>query len=114
MSWASSSPLEDPGVEREALAKLGDEGVRVAGVSHRRGGDRRHALGAERLVDLDVLADDAGDLVDRVGGQIPGEVDAAAQPRHRAAPLDLAHAPAVDVGHEQPRGVGAHVDDGNP
>ena len=81
--------VEDPGVEREALAKLGDEGARVVGVAHGAGGDRGHHVGPQRLVDRDVLADRVADVLDRLGGELVRGVDAAAEPGHRRAALEL-------------------------
>ena len=79
--------VEDAGREREALAQLGDEGAAVAGVADGAGRDRVDRLGTQLLDDADVVADRRADVLDRLGGEPAGEVDAAAQPGHGAAPL---------------------------
>ena len=100
--------------EREALAQLGDEGVAVGGVADRAGRDR-HDLGDLRLlVQRHVVGDRLAGRLDRLGRELPGEVDAAAEPRHPAAPLDLGDPAAGDVGDQQSGRVGADVDDGDP
>ena len=86
--------VEDAGVEREALAQLGDEGAGVLGVPDRAGRDREDPLGLERLVGLDVLADGAADILDRLGGELARRVDAAPEPGHGRAPLQLLTSPS--------------------
>jgi hypothetical protein len=49
---------------------------------------------------------------DRLVAEPTGGVDALAESRHLGAPIQLAHEPAVlDLGDQQPRGVGTDVDD---
>ena len=100
-------------MEREALAKLGQESARVLGVAHRAGGDRGHDVGLERLIDGDVLADGLADVLDRLGGELARGVDAPPEPGDGGAPLELGDLRAVDVGDEQPRRVRSDVDDGD-
>ena len=81
--------VEDPRREREALAQLGDEGAAVARRRGRRWSrSRRPARRPSSCRSLDVLADRRAGVLDRLRREPPGEVDAAAQPGHRAAPLD--------------------------
>ena len=49
--------------------------------------------------------------LDRGVAQPPAAVDSLAEPRDGRAPLDLLDAAVADVGDQQPRGVGADVDD---
>ena len=60
---------EQPGVQPEALAQLGDEGLAVVGVADGAGRDRQHPLGAELLVAGLVVGDHLADVVDRVGAE---------------------------------------------
>ena len=66
------------------------------------------------LVDRHVVGDRLAGRLDRLGGELAGEVDAAAEPGHPAAPLDLGDPAAGDVGDQQPGRVGADVDDRDP
>ena len=103
--------VEDAGVELETLPKLGDERPRVRRVPHRAGGDRVHALHTQRLVGLDVLGDRAADLIHCLAGELARGVDAAPQPGHGRAPLELRHPAVGDVRDQQPRRVGPDVHD---
>ena len=84
---------EHPRREREALAQLGDEGVAVGGVAHRAGRDRHDGVGFGLLVERHVVGDRLAGRLDRLRGELAGEVDATAEPRHPAAPLDLGDRP---------------------
>ena len=106
--------VEHPRREREALAQLGDEGVAVGGVAHGAGRDRDDLLDACLSTDLHVVGDRLAGRLDRLGGELPREVDAAPEPGHPALPLDLDDAPARHVGDQQPRRVGADVDHRDP
>ncbi len=77
--------VEDAGGEGETLAQLGDEGAAVGGVAHGAGRDRLDLLDACLAADRDVVADRLARGLDRLVGELPREVDAAAQPRHPAA-----------------------------
>ncbi len=83
--------VEDAGREREALAQLGDEGARRWRRRGRRWSRSRRPSRrpAPRQI-ADVVGDRLAGRLDRLGGELPGEVDAPAQPRHPALPLDLA------------------------
>ena len=80
--------VEHAGREREALPQLGDEGAAVLGVAHGAGRDRVDRLDPQLADRRDVVADRRAGVLDRLRREPAGEVDAAAQPRHRAAPLD--------------------------
>ena len=107
-------PAEHAGVEREPLAQLAGERAAVLGVAHRRGGDRDDALGVQLLVASDVLGDRRADVLDRLRRELARRVDAAPEPRHGRAPVELGQAPALDVGDQQPGRVRAHVDHRDP
>ena len=77
---------------REALSQLGDEGVAVGGVADGAGRDRRDALGALLLIERDVVAYRRADVLDRITGELVGEVDPAPELGDGVAPLDLVHA----------------------
>ena len=101
--------VEHAGGEGEALPQLGDEGVAVGGVAHGARRDRGDIRGLEVAADLHVVADRRAGRLDRLVGQLPGEVDPPPEPRHPALPLEHLDAP-VDVRDQQPRRVAAHVD----
>ena len=100
-------------VEREALAQLARECPRVGGVAHGAGRHRRHHVGCERLVELDVARDRVADLLDRLDRELPGGVHAAAEPRHRRPALDLPDRATLDVSDEQSGRVRPHVEHGH-
>ncbi len=53
---------EKLGVEVEALAQLGDEGIAVAGVADGAGRDRHHPLGAQLLIAGPIVGDHVADV----------------------------------------------------
>ena len=105
--------VEDLGRKVEALAQLGDEGAAVGGVADGARRDRRDRPRSQLLVARDVVGDRLADVLDRLHRELPGEVDAASQPRHPGPPVDLRDAGAADVGHQQPGRVCSDVDDGD-
>ncbi len=107
-------PGEHARVERELapdpLGELGPVG-RVAD------GGGEHGEVGDAVVGVDfaaVLGERREHPVDRGGGERPGRVDPLAEPRDGRAPHELGDpARGRDVGDEQPRRVGADVDDGH-
>ena len=106
--------VEDPRREREPLAQLGDEGVAVVGVADGAGRDRIGLLDAGGVAGPDVLGDHPAGLLDRLRGQLPGEVDPAPEPGDPTLALEPIDAAVGDVGDEQAGRVGADVDHGDP
>ena len=100
--------------EGEALAQLGDEGVAVGGVADGARRDRHDVGHLRLLVQRHVVGDRLARRLDRLRRELSGEVDAAAEPGHAAAPLDLGDPAAGDVGDQEAGRVRADVDDGDP
>ena len=103
--------VDDPGVDREPLAQLGEEYGRVLGVADGARSERDDPVGLERLVDRDVLADRLADGFDRLGRELVAGVDAAPEPGDGRATLELGDGPVLDLGDQQPGRVRPHVDD---
>src|ERR1700709_2599138 len=94
----------------DAARRRGEEGPAVLGVAHGAGRDRVDGLGSELFVKAHVAANRGARVLDRFGPAPAGEIDAAREPGHRAAPLARRHPVPGDVGDQQPRRAGGAGD----
>ena len=106
---------EELGPHAEQLLDRIEEVVAVGGVARRAGRGGAHAGDAVTRDRFLVLADDVERARDRFGVEPAGLVHALAEPRDPRAPVDRGQRrpSTVDLGDEQPHGVGSDVDRGN-
>ena len=102
---------DDARLDPEALAQQVAELVAVLGVAHGARGHAGDRLGTVPVEQLAVAGHRVGHPPDRVAAQSAGGLEALAEAGDGGLALDHAQLAAVHVGHEQPRRVGAEIDD---
>ena len=84
MRRASSSPSRTRAESANRSRSSATKALAVVGVADGAGRDRVDRLGPGSSADPDVVGDRRAGVLDRLGGQLAGEVDAPAQPGNRA------------------------------
>ena len=81
----------------------------LAAVARRARREGERLDGTELRGDRQVVGDRPEDPLDRLGRELAGDLDAAAEPGHARLAPDHLDPPVADVGYEQPGRVRPHV-----
>jgi hypothetical protein len=101
---------QEPRFEAVAPLDLAQKRLTVLGVPDRARADGECALCAELLDQPPVVRKAVAHARNREGEQAPALVDAVAELREAQVARNLGDATVLDVGHEQPGGVGPEID----